>query len=60
MAPTRDELKWHLAALEEFEPKYRAYIAEMKRPPSDEIHVNFSNQKPAEVTEEVVKLGDDV
>lgn|GEM_PF-2389673 len=38
-ATTRDDLQHLLLALEEFEPKYRAYIEIMKRPGGDEIHV---------------------
>jgi hypothetical protein len=48
---TRDQLALHLEALEEFEPKYRAYIAELKRPPSDEIHLNFSDSTPPEAND---------
>jgi hypothetical protein len=37
VADSRDQLKQHLEALEDFEPKYRAYVAEMSAPPADVI-----------------------
>jgi hypothetical protein len=36
----RDQLQYHLDALEEFEPKYRAYVEEMSAPPAEVIQLN--------------------
>jgi hypothetical protein len=47
MAATREELQHHLTALEEFEPKYRAYVKQRK---SGLIHINEVGSR-TEVTE---------
>jgi len=68
VAGSRDQLQHHLAALEEFEPKYRAYVEEMSAPPAEVIQLNevrgeirvndreWSEKEIAERTAELLEL----